>query len=295
MGLRLQFNLVLTAVFIVGLAASAWISHTLLQENARQEVIRNAELMIEAARAIRTYTVKEVGPRLAQSAHAEFLPQTVPAYAATQTLGLLPADYRDFAYKEATLNPTNPRNRAADWEADLVLAFQRDPGQTYLTGERATPRGSSLYIAAPIRITNKDCLQCHSTPEIAPAAMVARYGKSNGFSWKLNEVVGAQVVSVPMTVPLANANRAFITFIASLCAVFVVLYIALNVMLSTMIVRPIAQMSAAADQVSMGDFTTPEFRMAGKGEIGRLATSFNRMRRSLQQAMKMIEPDDGAT
>jgi protein-histidine pros-kinase len=271
------------------------ISREILIRNAREEVARNAGLMMETALAVRGYTITQVRPHLEMQLIRAFLPQTVPAFAAAETMGELRKKYPDYFYKEATLNPTNPRNRAADWEADLVLAFQRDPGQTYLTGERATPRGSSLYIAAPIRITNKDCLQCHSTPEIAPAAMVARYGKSNGFSWKLNEVVGAQVVSVPMTVPLANANRAFITFIASLCAVFVVLYIALNVMLSTMIVRPIAQMSAAADQVSMGDFTTPEFRMAGKGEIGRLATSFNRMRRSLQQAMKMIEPDDGAT
>lgn len=289
MGLRFRFNLVLTIVFVLGLAGSAWISYSLLQRNARDEVVRNAELMIEAARAIRTYTVREVRPELEGQLKQDFLPQTVPAYAATQTLGLLPADYRDFIYKEATLNPTNPSHRATDWEADLVHAFQRDPDLHFLSGVRATPRGDSLYIAAPIRIGDKTCLTCHSVPSAAPATMLARYGDANGFGWQLDEVVGAQVVSVPMTVPVANANRAFLTFIASICGVFVLLYLVLNVMLTHMVIKPIAEMSRTADQVSTGNFGAPEFDEARKDEIGRLSTSFNRMRRSLEQALKMIE------
>ena len=42
--------------------------------------------------------------------------------------------------------------------------------------------------------------------------MVKLYGPANGFGWKLNEVVGAQVVSVPMALPAQNAQRAFYTF-----------------------------------------------------------------------------------
>lgn len=289
MGLRLRFNLVLTAVFILGLAVSAYVSHDLLQQNARDEIIRNAELMIDSARAIRSYTVKEVRPELADRLYETFLPQTVPAYAATETLALLPSTYKDFAYKEAALNPTNPRDRASDWEADLIQAFTKDPKLQFLTGERSTPSGKSLYIAAPIRITNEACLSCHSTPDAAPASLVTRYGDSNGFGWELNEVVAAQVVSVPTLVPLANADRAFFTFMISLVAVFAVLYVVLNVMLGHMIIKPISDMSKAADDISTGNFDVPEFRTTGKDEMARLSVSFNRMRRSLEQAMKMIE------
>ncbi len=289
MGLRLRFNLVLTLVFVAGLAVSALVSYNLLQRNARAEVIRNAELMIEAARAIRAYTVKHVRPELADRLKDVFLPQSVPAYAATTTLGLLPKAYRDFIYKEATLNPTNPSHRATDWEADLVHAFQRDPALIFLSGVRRTPSGRSLYIAAPMRIRNKACLTCHSVPSAAPATMIARYGNANGFGWKLDEVVGAQVVSVPMAVPVANANRAFVTFLISICVVFILLYAVLNVMLTRMVVKPIADMSRMADEVSTGNFDVPEFSEERKDEVGRLAISFNRMRRSLEQALKMID------
>ncbi len=289
MGLRYRFNLVLTVVFVLGLLVSGLVSYDLLQRNAREEVIRNANLLIESARAIRSYTVNQVRPELIDKMEHRFLPQTVPAYAATETLGLLPDQYHEYAYKEATLNPTNPRDRATDWEADLVMAFKSDRGLKTLNGVRQTPNGLSLYIASPLTISNEACLTCHSTPAKAPPTMLALYGDSNGFGWKLNEVVGAQIVSVPMSVAVANANRAFVTFMASICVVFLVLYVVLNLMLSRVIVKPIADMSRAADEISTGNFNIPEFEEKRTDEIGRLAVSFNRMRRSLEQAIKMIE------
>jgi protein-histidine pros-kinase len=238
---------------------------------------------------VRGYTISQVRPHLEMQLMRAFLPQTVPAFAAAETMGELRKKYPDYFYKEATLNPTNPRNRAADWEADIVQEFRNRPTVKELGGERDTPTGRALYIARPIQIGNPACLGCHSTPEAAPATMIKLYGSANGFGWKLNEVVGAQVVSVPMALPLQNAQRAFYTFMGSLVAVFALVFIALNLMLNWMIVRPVAQLSHAADQVSTGNFEIPEFPERGRDEIALLGRAFNRMRRSLQKAMQMIE------
>jgi len=290
MGLRLKFNIVLTLVFAAGMAVSAFVSYKLLQDNAKQEVLRNAGLMMEASLAIRGYTVKEVKPHLESQLAETFLPQTVPAFAATETFNSLRKKYPDFTYKEATLNPTNPRDRAVEWETDVVNYFRNgDATMQELTGDRDTPTGRMLYIARPITIKDPACLACHSIPSAAPASMIKLYGESNGFGWKHMEVVGAQVVSVPMTLPIHNANEAFKVFMGSLAAIFVVTFIVLNIMLSVMIIRPISRMSSAADQVSVGDFDVPEFSGKGRDEISVLGKSFNRMRRSLQKALKLIE------
>jgi protein-histidine pros-kinase len=119
--------------------------------------------------------------------------------------------------------------------------------------------------------------------------MVKTYGPSNGFGWKMNEIIGAQIVSVPMTLPVANATRAFYTFMASLTGVFVVLFIILNIMLSMMIIRPIRSMAAAADLISVGKLDMPELAESGKDEVALLARSFNRMRRSLEKAIRLID------
>jgi methyl-accepting chemotaxis protein len=289
MGLRRKFNLVLLGVFALGFLVSGLISWNLLHRNAREEVVRNAELLMEVALAVRGYTVAQVKPHLDEKLAQVFLPQTVPAYAATETLNQVRKKYPDYSYKEATLNPTNPRDRAVEWETDLVNAFRNHSELKELSGERATPTGPALYVARPIQISNPACLACHSVPDNAPASMLKLYGRNNGFGWQHNEIIGAQVVSVPMALPIENANRAFYAFMLSLAAVFIAVFVALNVMLSWIIIRPIASMSAAADKVSVGDFTIAEFSEQGKDEVSVLAASFNRMRRSLQQAMKLIE------
>jgi protein-histidine pros-kinase len=244
--------------------------------------------MMEAALSMRQYTVSQVRDKLVQK-EDEFLPQSVPAFAATEIMNQLRKTYRDYAYKEAALNPTNPRDRAVDWEADIVNEFRNNPGRTEISGMRNTPTGMSLFLARPFQIKDPACLSCHTTPEMAPASMVKLYGPNNGFGWKLNEVIGAQVVSVPMSLPIQNANRAFYTFIASLAGVFAVLFVILNLMLSALIVRPITRMSDAAERISTGDTDIPELEESGRDEVADLARSFNRMRRSLEKAISLID------
>lgn len=289
MGLRLKFNLVLIVVFLAGFAAAGFISRQLLLDNAREEVLREARLMMEAAISVRNYTVNQIQPHLIKQLEEVFLPQTVPAYAATETINAIQKKYRDYGYKEATLNPTNPRDRATDWEADIINEFRQHSDVKELVSERVSPTGRTLFIAKPLQITNPACLQCHSVPSAAPPTMLKIYGEANGFGWKHNEIIGAQVVTVPMDVPINNANRVFGTFMVSLAAVFAVVFIVLNVMLSWLIVRPIRRMSMAADKVSTGDFDVPEFSDKGRDEVAVLGSSFNRMRRSLEKAMQMID------
>jgi HAMP domain-containing protein len=288
MGLRLKFNLVLLAVFAIGLGATGYVSYELLHRNAREEVLRDAGVMMEAALSMRSYTVAHVRPNLAVDPD-KFLPQSVPAFGATEIMTLLRKKYPDYAYKEAALNPTNLRNRAVEWETDIVNAFRSDPARGEISGTRDTPTGRSLYLARPFQIKDPACLSCHTTAATAPAAMVKIYGPNNGFGWQLNEVIGAQIVSVPMGLPIRNANRAFVTFISSLAVVFAVLFVVLNIMLTQLIVEPITELSQAADQISKGQVNVAELPAKGKDEVAQLGQAFNRMRRSLEKAISLID------
>src|SRR3981081_2427232 len=215
MGLRLKLNLVLIAVFIVGLGVTGFVSYELLHQNARDEVLRNAGVMMEASLSMRNYTVAQVRPNLAVDPD-KFLPQSVPAFGATEIMTLLRKKYPDYAYKEAALNPTNPRNRAVEWESDIVNTFRGDPARPEISGMRDTPTGRSLYLARPFQIKDPACLSCHTNADMAPPAHSVKLSAPNtGFGWKLNGVMAAQIVSVPMALPIRNANRAFVTFMTS--------------------------------------------------------------------------------
>jgi len=289
MGLRTKFNLVMLFVFILGMAGAGFVSNEVLQRNAREEILHTAGIMMESAMAVRSYTIGEIRPLLAVQMKRDFLPQTVPAYAAMTNVHRLRKKYPEYTYKEATLNPTNPASRATEWETSIVDHFRNNPAQTELIGDHQTATGPMLYMARPIQIKNEGCLACHGKVEDAPESMLSRYGRANGFGWKMQEVVGSQIVSVPMAVPLARADKTFITFMGALAVVFVSVFVILNILLSMIVIRPVKRMSAIAHDVSMGKMDVPECDPRGKDEIATLGESFNRMRRSLANAMQMLD------
>ena len=284
-----KFNLVFVTIFAVGFLAAGFVADSLLKASAREETIQNARLLLEAAKSVRGYTSKQIQPLLANQLKYEFHPQSVPSYSAVENMNTILKSYPDFSYKEATLNPTNLRDKATDWEVDIVQKLRKQPELTEYAGERESPTGRSLYIARPLQIKDAACLACHTTAAMAPKTMVDIYGPNNGFGWQLNEVIGAQVISVPMAVPLARAKGIFRTFMLSLLGVFVVVFIALNVMVHLFVTRRIKRLASVADEVSMGKFEAEEFDFKGNDELSALAQSFGRMRTSLASALKMLE------
>jgi HAMP domain-containing protein len=288
MGLRTKFNLMLFFAFTVGLTLAAGLSYRILQQNAREEVIQNARIMMESALGIRGYTVREIRPLLALQMKRQFLPQSVSAYAAMQNFQALRDKLPDYTYREAALNPTNPSHRPTDWEADIIREFRNNTERQELITERDTPTGRILNLAHLLQIKDEGCLQCHGKVEDAPKTVTDIYGTTNGFGWKLNDIVGAQIVSVPMTVPLERAWKTFLTFIGLLEVVFFLIMILLNILLHIVIIKPVLKMSKIANEVSLGNMDIPEYTKPGKDEIASLSASFNRMRRSLENALKML-------
>jgi HAMP domain-containing protein len=315
MKLLLKFNLAFIVVFVIALAATGALTRKMLERNAQDEVLQQARFLFDKALAVRSYTSTQVAPLLETQMKYSFLPQSVPAFAATEVLAKVQKSHAEYSYKEATLNPTNPRDRAVDWEADLIGEFRKtaadakerlqptgtrrlaseaveSSGNTTLpqefVGQRDTPSGRALYIARPIRITDGACLRCHSTIDAAPRTLVDKYGTGNGFGWQLNEVVGAQIVSVPMAVPLTRAHEAWALFMGLLSAVFATIAVVLNAMLWWLVIRPVTRLARIADRVSLAEMSAPAFKLGAHDEIGRLAISFTRMRKSMVQALRLL-------
>ncbi len=292
MKLLLKFNLVLTILFAIGIAATAWLSRDLVQRNAREEIYANAKLLIDSALAVRDYTIRNIAPLLETQIKYEFRPEMVSAFSANEVLKNLREanpEYKQFLYREATLNPTNPANKAVDWENDVVNGFRNGAVRPPLFGERDTPNGRMLFLAQPLKVGGAACLPCHDTAELAPPTMIAKYGSAGGFGWKVGEIIGAQIVQVPAAFALARAEATFRVFMASLLGVLLALALTLNLLLWWMFIRPVTHISALADRISLGAVDAADFVASSRDEIGSLAMALSRMRRSLVQAMKMLE------
>ena len=256
MSLRLKFNLVLAIVFALGVLGAAWYCDRYLESGALEQVRHNSQILMETALAVRSYTTEQVKPHLDPLNATMFLPQTVPAFAATETLRKLRDRYVGYDYKEAVLNPTNPRDLASAWETELVQRFRSGAATDELTGTHGGGAEQTMYVARPIRITNAACLTCHSTPDAAPASMIKVYGPDHGFGWQKDEVVGIQLVQVPMFYPLEKARLTFRNFMLSLLAIFAAMFVAMNLALSGFVIEPMARLNRKLEDLATRDFLT---------------------------------------
>jgi protein-histidine pros-kinase len=121
--------------------------------------------------------------------------------------------------------------------------------------------------------------------------MLAVYGSANGFGWKLNEIVGAQIISVPMSVPVAIANQAFRSLLVVLILTMLIAICALDAGVYWFVLRPLKVVSERADRVSKGEKDVPPLVVSGKDEIASVAASFNRMQVSFAKALAMLEEE----
>ncbi|ABW31148.1 conserved hypothetical protein [Acaryochloris marina MBIC11017] len=294
--LGVKLNLILLSVFLVIILMNGLLLSSVLQRNAEQEVKDKALVLIETMTAVREYTNKQVSKDTIKALSpnleidGQFIKTSIPAYSANEVFSNLQRrkKYSDFFYREATLNPTSLSDKADKFETKIVEKFRRQPDLQEQSGFRKIAAGDLFYIARPLQIKSESCLVCHSTPNRAPASQIRTYGRDGGFGWKLDEIVGAQIISVPASSVIAEARRLQVLVISILAAGFMVAAIILNLFLKFSIISPITNMSKWSRGVSTGALVS-NFEHKSKDEIGVLAASVNRLKVSMEMAMNMLK------
>ena len=288
--LRQKFTAILLSTLILGLSVIAIAMGFILTTDTQNQITSQALILMETMNSVREYTDTQVKPELIDRSEIEFLPETIPAYSAREvfeTLRQNNLEYRDFFYKEATLNPSNLRDLADQFEKEVVESFIRDPDLKEITDFRSAPGGQLFFIARPIQITKESCLRCHSTPEVAPPSVVERYGTKNGFGWQLGQIVGAQIISVPAQKVMSKARQSFVGIMVIISGVFISVILLVNYLLNHNVIRPLKLIARVAQEVSVGNLDA-DFGELSQDEIGSLAEAFRRMKLSLEMAMKRL-------
>jgi HAMP domain-containing protein len=285
-----QISILLSLVFLGGLILSGVALSIILENNAQRQIATEAGALLKTMNAVRDYTNTQFTPELSERSKTEFLPQTIPSYTAREVFELVRTNpaWQDYFYKEATLNPSNLRDKADSFETEIVNRFRQDNNLPKLSGFQSTTSGKLFYIAQPIKIEQPSCLECHSTPDRAPKSVIERYGSENGFGWKLNEIVGAKIIYVPASVVFQKARQSFVVVMGTFIVILTSAIWLVNRWLKQAVVRPLRQITQVAEAVSTGNLEA-EFESQSNDEIGTLIQAFIRMKTSLVLAMKKLE------
>jgi serine/threonine protein kinase len=193
-------------------------------QTAKRATETRAQMLLSTMNSVRKYTTDRVRPAIvtAQGEHPELVKEIIPAFSARQVFENFRKDpaYATFAYKESSLNPTNANNRADEFEEKLLNDYRSGAISGDVQGVKQTSSGPVYYIARPMVIKDMRCLDCHTTPEMAPPKQIEMYGRDGGYGWKMNEVVAAQMVYVPVGAAFQTDPTATYWVVGSMIGVF---------------------------------------------------------------------------
>jgi HAMP domain-containing protein len=291
LSLRGKFNALFVLVLFIGLVLGGALGWIISQNIAESEFTARGLILIQVMKSVRSYTSSDIQPLIADkvSSSPTFISESVPAFSARTVFDSFHNDglHKAFSYKEASPNPTNPADRADAFETAIVDQMQRTPALSQLSGYRQMNGQQFFYIAMPLTVSQQSCLTCHGDPANAPKNLLATYGSANGFGWRLNQTIAAQMVYVPAGDVANEALQRFLILAGALLILFVVSVLLIDYTLRRYVLQPVNLLDGLASKVSE-DAITPEVLDAvalnipsSSDELGKLARVFRNMARQV--------------
>jgi HAMP domain-containing protein len=288
MSLQRRFTVMLIIIFLVSLPLVGVAAYAVLQKNIYEAVFEQATFFLNTMETIRQHVGKVMRPAAQESMPGKFDVRLMStSYAARGVAERLKDKFPEYTFRHISINPRNVVNKADSFEQGVIQSFSQDRKNLRSNGFVSKGDAEYFYVSQPI-VSDNSCMQCHSTPDIAPKEVVATYGSTAAFGWQPNQVVASLIVYVPTKMAKAHAFQALMTFMLLYAAVFIIILIMIDRAIVSNIITPIKKIAATADEISRGNFDK-DFTAAGNDEIKMLADAFRRMKMSIVTSIQLIE------
>jgi methyl-accepting chemotaxis protein len=290
--LGVKFTAVLLVVLVLAVTLSTLVLSRILRSQAEDNVTNRGNVLLGMINSVRGYTSDYVRPALAESNNLsiDFTPAQVPAFSARATFDefRLNDAYKDFLFKEASLNPQNPNNRADGFEEELLMKFASRPDLHEVSGFRTRDGERVFYIARPLMVSNASCLDCHGDPANAPQALISTYGDQNGFGWEVGQLIAAQVVYVPAGEVLDDAKHSLILVGGIFVGISVAILALINAWLKPTVIRPVEKIAGIAELITQGSFDAPACANQDLGDVAQRGDELGQLARVFQNMCREV-------
>ena len=270
-----KFTLFLSLVLLVGIFLSGGALSNILQQNAEEEIVSQALMLMGTMNSVRNYTSQRIQPLFQDKldTQLEFIPETVPAFSAQKVFDFFRQNpqYSNYFYKEATINPTNLEDKADNFEKKITEHFRQEQNSKQQSGFRYLSGENKFYIARPIIIKQASCLRCHGKPEVAPKSHVATYGTKYGYAWELGEIIGSQIIYVPAEKIFTQAQKNLTLMMAIFIGIFCAIILLINYLVKYNVIQPILPMAELAQRLANEGSNSKENQIYKEEKLDRIS------------------------
>lgn len=283
---------------ILGVAALVGIgygAYTFSMQNSMKEADTKAQMMEAYIKAGRAYFMKEQRPLVNALVEADrFYPELQSGFGITRRIldQVQGETLYGFQFKQASLVPHHPPNKADLFEQKIIKQFQAGKMQELFgTMEK---NGQPFYFRSrPISMAGENCLRCHKNPADAPKDLIELYG-TNGFdkNFKNGDIFAAYMVYIPLGPAIEAAKLQASILFGGGASILLVGLLSIYFFLDMRIVKPLMELSSRTQEVSVGR-NLEKTLLSGKmkDEVEVLARSIDRLRISLVKMLKRRKND----
>ena len=284
--------------FVMGLSVIMLVLGTffaiIISMNLRHQLVTDiglkASLVLTQAEAIQAYVREVLRPAMyGQLPPDGFVLEAMSStYVTRRIMNGIDVRGDPFRYRRVAVGARNPDSEADAFERGLMARFAKDPALSRL--EEMTSRdGEEVYVAArPVRLDGT-CLHCHGDPADAPKALLARYGVGRGFGRHPGELVGLDVVTIPVSGPLSQITGATIGYLSLFALGLAVFYLTIQVFFDRLVVVNLRRTTAIIRRYFPKEVGETPPGNADSGEIEELHAGIEAFAGRLREAHRRIE------
>jgi len=275
------------ALALLTIAAVGLASYELSRRGAMRDAREKGRIIFSTMESIQSNFTGAQRPLLLQVVEKDrFYPELMSGAVITRMVwDQLDKTLPGYQFKQAAEDPRWPPNKADEHESALIKSFRSDGSVKALEGT-VSKKGEPFYYFATRRTAMKGCLQCHGEPRTAPKDQVEIYGGERAYRWKEGDVAAAFVVYVPLGSALAEARGNAVRLLVVAGAGLLLALAAIWFLLERTVVRPIVQLSARAEGISLGKNLEEKVAVAATGEIATLSQAVERLRISIAKILR---------
>lgn len=294
MGIRSKFIIIITVLSLLATIAIGYTSYMLSRQSAIAEAKSKGEIIYNYIEASSKFFGKEQYPLIKDLVADDdiFIPELMSRFVVNRMeYEIFQETLEGYVFKQATLDPLWPDNKADAAEEEVIEYFASHPAEVEKQGIMDKDGERYFYTAKPIKVTKPFCLTCHGDPVDAPADQRDIYGTENGYNWKMDATVGTSIIYISIANTLKDAQQSALKIFSVGLGCLLVTIICIWVFLDRSVVAPIIRLSGSAKDISIGKNLCDSIHTDSNDEIGGLANSIDRMRISVNKLLKRTCPD----
>ncbi len=289
MGIRSKFIIIITVLSLLATIAIGYTSYMLSRQSALAEAKSKGEIIYNYIKASGKFFGKYQYPLIMEdnTDKDRFIPELMSKFVVSRMeFEIFQETLEGYLFKQATLDPLWPDNKADADEKNVIAYFEANPESTEKQGMMEKDGDNYFYTARPIRIDKAFCLTCHGDPADAPGDQQDIYGTENGYNWSMGETVGTSIIYISISKAMDDAKQSALKIFTVGIICLLVTIICIWIFLDRSVVAPIIRLSSSAKDISIGKNLCDSIHTESNDEIGGLANSIDRMRISVNKLLK---------